>query len=110
MNCHGNQDNNSRTNQHDTVRKGHKGHLSHMLMMALCCGAPILILLLVPLLTQTGGSSGLSKLLLVIAPFICLIMMAVMIPMMLKGSKEKAPKPHGPSQAQLDEKTPDTTN
>ena len=47
--CHENNDNNN-----GNEKGKHKGHLSHMLMMALCCGAPILILLIVPFWPKTG--------------------------------------------------------
>ena len=105
MNCHGNHDNNNNGNEHG---KGHKGHLSHILMMALCCGAPILILLLVPLLSKAGGS-GISKLLIGIAPFLCPLMMVFMIPMMFKGGKDKGNKDNTPpiNQVQLEERTQD---
>jgi len=98
MKCHG--------NNRDGNGKGHKGHLSHMLMMALCCGAPIIILLLVPFLIK-NGSSGIAKPLTVIAPFICPLMMVFMIPMMLKGGKNKAKKDECQQneRQQLDEKT-----
>ncbi|MHB8061684.1 MAG: hypothetical protein ACYDG2_03450 [Ruminiclostridium sp.] len=101
MNCHGN--NNSDGNRKE---KGHKGHLSHMLMMALCCGAPIIILLLVPFLIK-NGASGLAKPLAVIAPFICPLMMVFMIPMMFRGRKDKANnnKSHQNENLQLNQKT-----
>jgi len=101
MNCHGN-NNNSDGNKKG---KGHKGHLSHMLMMALCCGAPIILLLIVPFLIKNGGS-GIAKPLTVIAPFICPLMMVFMIPMMLRGGKDKAKKNqcHQSENLQLDEK------
>lgn len=89
MNCHKNHNNNS--NNQSSKRKG---HMSHMLMMALCCGAPLIILLLVPFLINIGGSS-IAKPLAAIAPFICPIMMVFMIPMMLKG--------HNNNSAQKDE-------
>jgi hypothetical protein len=87
MNCHGSLNN----NKDDDAGKKHKGYLSHMLMMALCCGAPVIILLLIPFLINIGGSA-LAKPLTAIAPFICPIMMVVMIPMMLKGHKKNMGK------------------
>lgn len=100
MKCHGN---NSDDNGHG---KSHKGHLSHLLMMALCCGAPIMIILLVPFLIK-NGASGIAKPLTVIAPFLCPLMMVFMIPMMLKGGKDKAKKDecHQNENLQLNEKT-----
>lgn len=85
MNCHGKNGNSTNTKADG---HGHKGHLSHMLMMALCCGAPVIIIFLVPLIGKIGGS-GVSKALLGIAPFLCPLMMAFMIPMMFKGNKDK---------------------
>lgn len=82
MNCcnHNSNDTNENNQKSQHTHKG--GHLFHMLMMALCCGAPVLILLAVPLL----GSSlpGLRAVLLGIAPFLCPLMM---IPMMLRHGK-----------------------
>lgn len=82
MNCHG---------SHNNADNKHKEHFSHMLMMVLCCGAPVIILLLVPFLLN-NGASALAKPLAAIAPFICPIMMVFMIPMMLKGHKHNQGK------------------
>lgn len=78
--CHGNNsDDNNKGNNH-------KGHLSHMWMMVLCCGAPVLLLLL--LITIFGRStSGLSGFFIRILPFLCPVMMLLMLPMMLKKDK-----------------------
>ncbi|OPX42467.1 hypothetical protein CLHUN_35920 [Ruminiclostridium hungatei] len=78
MNCHGNHNNNQ--------NKKHKGHMSHMLIMALCCGAPLILLLVVSFLINNGGAA-IARPLAAIAPFICPVMMVFMIPMMLKGHK-----------------------
>jgi hypothetical protein len=86
MNCHGNHGDNGNRNE-----KGHKGHSSHMLMMVLCCGAPIMILLLLPLIAKIGGS-GTATFLSRVAPFLCPLMMIFMIPMMFKGVKGKEDK------------------
>ncbi len=83
MNCHGN--NNTGENKNGN---GHKGHIAHMLMMALCCGAPILIVLLLPLIGRIGGE-GVSRTLAWIAPFLCPLMMIFMLPMMFKGNKKR---------------------
>ncbi len=88
MNCHGKHEDNNNGNGQG---KSRKGHLSHMLMMVLCCGAPVLILLLVPFISKIGGP-GTAKFLAVAAPFLCPLMMVFMIPMMLKGGKGKAGK------------------
>lgn len=53
----------------------HKGHMLHMI---LCCGLPLLILLVLPLVGYRG-------ILQTIAPFICPVMMLVMMPMMMRG-------------------------
>ncbi len=83
MNCHGNHNNgNSNGNGHGN---GHKG-ISHMLMMVLCCGAPVLILLLIPFISKVGGT-GVSSVLAGIAPFLCPLMMVFMLPMMFKGGR-----------------------
>lgn len=60
--------------------------LKHLWMMALCCGLPIILLTVVPLLGIK--STGLNTLLAGIAPFICPIMMLFMIPMMFKNHKQ----------------------
>jgi hypothetical protein len=53
----------------------HKGHLLHM---GLCCVLPLLILLVLPLIGYKGILQS-------IAPFICPVMMLVMMPMMMRG-------------------------
>jgi purine-cytosine permease-like protein len=58
----------------------HKGPMSHMWMMVLCCGIPIALFLLLPLF----GISLFKGALIGIFPFICLIMMMIMMPMMMK--------------------------
>lgn len=75
--CHGN---------NDHQENGHKGnnkrHMSHMWMMILCCGGPVILLLLLPLLGKISPGTG--KYLSGIIPFLCPIMMIIMIPMMFK--------------------------
>lgn len=83
MNCHGN--NNTGGNKNGG---GHKGHIAHMLLMALCCGAPILIVLLLPLIGKIGGE-GVSRTLGGIAPFLCPLMMIFMLPMMFRRNKNQ---------------------
>lgn len=79
-------ENNNQNNQGQNHNHKHKGHMSHMLMMALCCGAPVILLLIIPLL----GSRlpGLRGFLTTITPFICPLMMIMMIPMMFGGHKK----------------------
>jgi hypothetical protein len=79
MNCHG--------NNQDNKNNGHKGHMSHMFMMILCCGAPILILSLLPILRGFGLSSGAGSVLTGLSTLICPIMMFGMMFMMMKGQK-----------------------
>lgn len=63
----------------------HKGHMSHMWMMALCCGAPLILLMLIPVIGAVIPS--LTGVLTKIIPFICPIMMIMMIPMMFRKDK-----------------------
>jgi len=61
-------------------------------MMAICCGAPILLLLLLPII---GGfiSPNARNSLISIIPFLCPI---IMIPMMMKGNKKRDAEPNHP--------------
>lgn len=52
----------------------HKGHMKHMII---CCGLPIVLLLLLPLFGYKGS-------LLILLPLICPIMMIAMMPMMMR--------------------------
>lgn len=71
---------------HDNHHK--KGHLSHIWMMALCCGAPILAVLFI--LLSGSRFPAVSAFLLSAAPFLCPVLMFGMIPLMLmKGRREK---------------------
>lgn len=67
--------------------KKHKG-LSHMWMMVLCCGLPIVIILLV---LAMGGflSPGIRATLLTLAPLLCPLIMIPMMFMMMRGHKER---------------------
>lgn len=53
-------------------------NIKHMMHMVLCCGLPLLILLVL---------IGYKGVLLNIVPFLCPIMMLIMVPMMLRGQK-----------------------
>ncbi|EQB88649.1 hypothetical protein J2Z44_002617 [Clostridium punense] len=66
--------------------KKHKP-MKHMLMMGLCCGLPILIVGILPLLNIGVGA---KTMLASITPFICPIMMVLMIPMMFRNMKDGA--------------------
>ncbi|PRR83666.1 hypothetical protein [Clostridium luticellarii] len=77
MNCHGN-------NSNETNSTSHSG-IGHMLMMILCCAIPLALVSILPFL---GIAPRFKILLASIAPFICPIMMFLMIPMMLMHSKK----------------------
>ena len=75
MNCHGN-NKNGENKKHNPIK--------HMLMMVLCCGLPFILVAILPFLNIRGGfKAALTG----IAPFICPLMMLIMIPMMFKGMK-----------------------
>jgi hypothetical protein len=59
--------------------------MKHMLHMVLCCGLPIIIIMSLPLIAKV--SPALSGVLGLIAPFICPIMMGLMVFMMLGKKK-----------------------
>lgn len=82
MKCHENKENINENQKKD----GHKhSSMKHMLMMAMCCGLPLLLLLVVPFLGVFG--LGFKLTIASIIPFLCPIMMIFMIPMMMKSSK-----------------------
>lgn len=81
MNCCSNT-----SNKNGSDRNEHKAHSHPMWMMLLCCGAPIIILAVVSLLGTT--LPGVKTFMISILPFICPVMMIVMIPMMLKGNRK----------------------
>ena len=66
--------------------KGVHSSMKHMLMMVLCCGIPILLIVVLPFLKIVNGGFKIG--LISIIPFLCPVMMLFMIPMMLKGSKD----------------------
>lgn len=68
--------------------KGKKEHspIRHMLHMVLCCGLPVIILIFLPFIA--GVSPALAGLLGMIAPFICPIMMGLMMFMMFRGGEK----------------------
>lgn len=74
MKCHENK--NGENKKHNPMK--------HMLMMVLCCGLPLLIVMALPFINIGGGFKAI---IVGIAPFICPLMMLLMIPMMLKGMK-----------------------
>jgi len=72
-------------NKNEGTGHEHKGHFSHMWMMVLCCGAPVILLIMLPLIGSLNP--GIRSNLVRLVPFICPVMMVMMIPMMLKGNK-----------------------
>jgi len=79
MSCHGNNKENKGAHNHSPIK--------HLLHMVLCCGLPILIFAALPFISKVSPEA--SRILAVITPFICPIMMIVMIPMMLGGGPDK---------------------
>lgn len=82
FNNHTNENENDHYNQGEHGNHSHKKHVFHMI---LCCALPIIVLLSIPFISKF--SPGSSKYLILIAPFICPIMMISMIPMMFGGKK-----------------------
>lgn len=75
MNCHGG---------NKGKQGGHKhSPLKHMMHMIICCGLPIVIVGLLPLISRIspGAANFVSR----IVPFLCPLMMIGMIPMMMSG-------------------------
>ena len=68
-------------------KKGLKG----MLLMAACCGAPVLLLLALPLMGSALGAIGTSALK-VLALLACPVGMGFMMWMMLRGQQAEAPQ------------------
>lgn len=54
-------------------------HKKHLLHMVLCCGLPLVIIFGLPLIGYKGFLTT-------VAPFICPIMMLIMVPMMLRDN------------------------
>jgi len=67
-----------------------KGHMSHMWMMVLCCGLPLALIFVLPML----GISFFNGALLGIIPFLCPLMMLLMIPMMMRGNRGSQGQPN----------------
>lgn len=82
--CKNNHENKPSTSQNEmqSGKGSHKGHMAHIKMMALCCGLPVLLLFLLPLLGYKGFLTG-------ILPFLCPILMVAMMPMMLGMGRKK---------------------
>lgn len=80
MNCHDDNKDSKVTHNHSPLK--------HMLHMILCCGLPIVVLALLPIIS--GFSPAAGNLVSKIVPFLCPIMMISMILMMLGGNKNKS--------------------
>lgn len=80
MNCHDNNKKDGGTHKHNPMK--------HMLHMAICCGLPVIIIVLLPFIARLSPAAG--RILGVISPFICPIMMLVMMPMMFGGRKKES--------------------
>ncbi|WP_251859994.1 hypothetical protein [Clostridium sp. Marseille-Q2269] len=80
MNCHG--DNKGKQGSHN------HSSLKHMLHMIICCGLPIVIVAFLPLISRLNPSAGIwiGK----IVPFLCLIMMIGMLPMMFRKNEKSS--------------------
>ncbi|OPJ55733.1 hypothetical protein [Clostridium oryzae] len=63
-------------------------YLGHMLHMVLCCGLPIVIVGIIPVVSAFSLSA--SKILAGIVPFICPLMMLSMIGMMFLGGRKRS--------------------
>ncbi|MBP2031719.1 hypothetical protein J2Z42_000384 [Clostridium algifaecis] len=79
MNCHGNNKEKQVTHKHNSLK--------HMLHMVICCGLPIVIVALLPIITKLSPSAG--SVIWRITPFLCPIMMIFMMPMMMMGNNKK---------------------
>lgn len=81
--CNENKEGNSIDDNKGNKRKGIKA----ILHLVLCCGLPVLILLVAPFIIKMNPMIGGA--LTVIAPFICPIMMLFMVSAIFKKSKNK---------------------
>lgn len=80
MNCH-----DDKTNSGNNEKESHS-NLKHMFHMILCCAIPMILLTLLPLMKV---NESINSVILSISPFICPVMMGLMMIMMFKGSKKK---------------------
>lgn len=87
MNCHDDNDQAHDRKEGAGAPKGHSGK-GHMFMMAICCGLPILLLALLPLLSGIPGVSSLSRYIFLLCP----ILMIPMMFSMMRPSGTRNPK------------------
>lgn len=78
-------------NDRDSENHPKKGRPSHLWMMVLCCGAPLLALLVLFLLG--ARFPAVSALLLPLVPFLCPVLMVGMIPVMIWKGGHKSDDP-----------------
>jgi len=78
MICHGNSKNEKGSHNHSLLK--------HMLHMAICCGLSIIIVGALPIIARfSPAAAGIIGM---ITPFLCPIMMLLMLPVMLRGDKK----------------------
>src|SRR6266571_8614954 len=70
---------------------GHKG-LKGLLLMAACCGAPLLLFLALPLLGSALGGAG-ASVVPILAALACPVGMALMMWLMMRGQQAGAHQP-----------------
>ncbi|MGE4284957.1 MAG: hypothetical protein AB7G87_14785, partial [Clostridia bacterium] len=80
--CHETQNNNNNNEGHS-----HKGHMSHMWLMVLCCAIPLLLLFALPLLKV--NNPNLKGLLSGAIFFLCPLLHLLMMPLMFRKDKNK---------------------
>lgn len=76
--------------EHEQDHKDCKGgkvkrHMPHWLHMVLCCGIPVILLLLLPYIGRLMPGS--SKILALVIPFICPVMMGFMMFSMIRTKR-----------------------
>ncbi|MDF2884541.1 MAG: hypothetical protein K0R54_5108 [Clostridiaceae bacterium] len=79
---------NCREENHEKHSTSKHNPIKHLLHMILCCGLPIVIIGLLPVISRFSPSTG--GVLARVVPFLCPIMMLSMLPMMLGGKKESS--------------------
>ncbi len=91
---------------HNHEEKGRRGgrHLSHLWKMALCCGIPVLAVLLLSL--PGWGGPGVRTFLAALVPFLCPVLMIGMMAGMFFRSKPAAPPSRQTTPVETDEKDP----